>query len=47
VRSVAFHPEADAELLATARYYEGHAENLGLDFIAAVQRTYQRLAAFP
>ena len=47
MRSVAFHPEADAEFLATARYYEGQAENLGLDFIAAVQRTYQRLAAFP
>jgi plasmid stabilization system protein ParE len=47
VRSVAFHPEADAEFLAAARYYEDQAENLGLDFIAAVQRTYQRLAAFP
>jgi plasmid stabilization system protein ParE len=47
VRSVAFHPEADAEFLAAARYYEGQAENLGLDFVAAVQRTYQRLAAFP
>jgi len=47
VRSVAFHPEAQAEFLAAARYYEGQAENLGLDFISAVERTYQRLAAFP
>lgn len=47
MRSVAFHPEADAEFLAAARYYEAQAENLGLDFIAAVERTYQRLAAFP
>lgn len=45
--SVAFHPEADAEFLAAARYYEVQAENLGCDFFVAVERTYQRLAAFP
>jgi plasmid stabilization system protein ParE len=47
VRSVAFHPEAQAEFLAAARYYESQAKNLGLDFISAVERTYQRLATFP
>jgi hypothetical protein len=34
VKSVEFHPEAESEFIAAARYYEGHAENLGLDFIA-------------
>ena len=45
--SVEFHPEADAEFIAAARYYEGRAENLGLDFISAVERSYQRLMTFP
>jgi len=39
VRTVAFHPEAEAEFIAAAQYYEGEAENLGLDFISAVERT--------
>ena len=47
MRTVAFHPEAQAELIAAARYYEDQAENLGLDFISAVDRTNQRLATFP
>jgi plasmid stabilization system protein ParE len=44
---VEFHPEAEAELVAAARYYEDHAENLGFDFLIAVRRTYSRLAEFP
>ena len=47
MRSVAFHPEAEAEFSAAARYYEAQAENLGFDFISAVERTYLRLEAFP
>jgi len=47
VKSVGFHPEADAEFIAAAQHYERQAENLGLDFISAVQRSYQRLMTFP
>ena len=47
MRSVAFHPEAEAEFLAAARYYEAQADNLGLTFITAVERLYERLAGFP
>ena len=47
MKSVGFHPEAGAEFIAAAQQYEGQAENLGLDFILAVERTYQRLMAFP
>jgi plasmid stabilization system protein ParE len=47
VRPVAFHPDAEAEFSAAARYYEAQAENLGADFISSVERTYGRLAAFP
>ena len=46
MKSVAFHPEAEAEFIAAARYYEDQAQNLGLDFISAVEATYQRLATF-
>ncbi len=44
---VEFHPEAESELLAGARYYEAQAENLGLDFIAAVEATCERIVQFP
>jgi plasmid stabilization system protein ParE len=47
VKSVEFHPEAEAEFIAAAQYYESQAENLGLDFILAVERSYQRLMTFP
>ena len=47
MRSVAFHPEAQAEFIAAARHYESQAENLGLDFISAVEATYRRLVTFP
>jgi plasmid stabilization system protein ParE len=47
VRSVAFHPEAQAEFIAAARHYESQAENLGLDFVSVVEATYRRLVTFP
>jgi plasmid stabilization system protein ParE len=47
VRSVEFHPEAEAELISAAQYFERHVENLGLDFILAVRRAYERIVAFP
>ena len=47
MKSVGFHPEAEAELIAAAQYYEGEAKNLGLDFISAVERAYLRLGSFP
>ena len=47
MRSVEFHPEAAAEFIAAAQYYEQQAQNLGSDFVSAVQRTYQRLVDFP
>jgi toxin ParE1/3/4 len=47
VRSLEFHPEAQAELIRAAQYFEGEAENLGVDFIDFVQRTALRLVGFP
>jgi toxin ParE1/3/4 len=47
VRSVEFHREAQDEFISAARYFENQTENLGLDFIAAVERTYQRILGLP
>lgn len=47
MRSVEFHPEAEDEFVAGAQFFESKTENLGLDFITLVQRTYERVAEFP
>jgi toxin ParE1/3/4 len=47
VRSLEFHPEAQAELIGAAQYFEKEAENLGVDFIEFVQRAALRLLQFP
>lgn len=45
--SVEFHPEAEAEFVSTARYYEDQAEQLGLEFISSVQGTVRRILEYP
>ncbi len=47
MRSVEFHPEATVEFDAAARFYEVQAEGLGLDFVAATERTSQRIVEYP
>lgn len=47
MRSVEFHHEAQDEFISAAQYFESQTENLGLKFIAAVERTYQRILEFP
>ena len=47
MRSVELHPEAEAEFIAAAQYYEAQTPNLGLDFVAIVQRSYLQLLDFP
>ena len=42
-----FHPAAEDELLAAARYYESQAQNLGLEFISAVEATRDHICQFP
>ena len=44
---IEFHPEADEEMLASARFYEERAEGLGMDFLAAVEETARRIEQFP
>ena len=47
MRSVEFHPEAEAEFASAAQYFESHVEHLGLDFILAVRRATERILEFP
>ena len=47
MKRVVFHREAEAELVAAARFYDSHRLGLGLDFIAEVQRAVGVLAAYP
>jgi plasmid stabilization system protein ParE len=47
VRSVEFHPDAQAEFISAAQFYERQAEGLGLEFIATAQNAYERLPEFP
>ena len=47
MKSVRFHPEALAELIAAAQYLEDQSPRLGLDFIAAIERTSKRIQQFP
>jgi hypothetical protein len=47
VRSVEFHPDAQAEFVSAAQFYERQTGGLGLDFIATVQSAYERLPEFP
>lgn len=47
MKRVLFHPEAEAEFLAAARFYETHRPGLGLDFISEVRRAAGVLVAYP
>ena len=44
---VKFHPEADAEMMAAASYYEAQQTGLGRRFLVAVQDAVNRVALRP
>ena len=44
---VVFHPEAHAEMIEQAQYYENKSEGLGSDFLDAVEETVGRVANSP
>jgi toxin ParE1/3/4 len=45
--SLIFHPLAERELIAAARFYEIHARGLGADFIRQAERTLAEVLAHP
>ena len=44
---VIFHPEADAEVIAAAVYYEGQQENLGKRFLSSIEDGVARIRINP
>jgi plasmid stabilization system protein ParE len=46
-RPVSISEEADAEMVAAARWYERHRAGLGTDFLAAVDTTVAAIAEAP
>lgn len=44
---VIFHPEAHEEMIEHARYYEARSEDLGSDFLDAVEETTNRIEQAP
>lgn len=47
MRSVSFHPEADAEVTDATRYYETRSPGLGLLFLMEIQRSVEQVIANP
>ena len=45
--TLVFHPLAERELIAAARFYETHASGLGADFIRQVEHTLADVVAHP
>jgi len=44
---VIYHPDAEEEMLAAARYYERQAENLGFKFLDDLDKTVEDIVDFP
>ena len=44
---IRFHPEADAEMMSAAKYYETHQKDLGKRFLASVQDALNRIQVNP
>lgn len=47
MKQVRFHPEAEVELVAEARYYEERLPGLGARFISEIQAAVSLALAFP
>jgi len=44
---IRFHPEADAELMSAAKYYESQQKDLGKRFLSSVQDALNRIQVNP
>jgi plasmid stabilization system protein ParE len=47
VKPISFHPDAEAEVIDAARYYERSEPGLGSDFLGEVERALGQIAANP
>jgi len=44
---IRFHPEADAEMMSAAKYYETQQKDLGKRFLTSVQDAINRIQVIP
>lgn len=47
MKQVVFHPDADAEIIEVAQYYEVHIPGLGSDFLGEVERGLDQIITNP
>ena len=47
MRAIRFHPQAQIEMVASAKYYEAEQEGLGKRFLEAVNAATRRACLFP
>lgn len=47
MKPIRFHPEADAEMMAAAKFYETQQKDLGKRFLASVQDALNRIQVNP
>ncbi|MBI5639855.1 MAG: type II toxin-antitoxin system RelE/ParE family toxin [Nitrospirae bacterium] len=47
MKPVRFHPEADAEMMSAAKFYETQQKDLGKRFLASVQDALNRIQVNP
>ena len=47
MKSVQFHPEAEAEMIAAAQFYQERADGLGVRFLESVQAVIRHISNFP
>jgi hypothetical protein len=47
VKQIVFHPDADAEIIEAAQYYEMHNPGLGSDFLMEVERGLDQITTNP
>ena len=47
MKPVRFHPDADAEMISAAKFYETQQKDLGKRFLASVQDTLNRIQVNP
>jgi toxin ParE1/3/4 len=47
VKQIVFHPDADAEIIDAAQYYEVNIPALGSEFIEEIERSLNQIKIFP
>ena len=47
MRKIAFHSEAEGEIIEAAKYYETRSSGLGLSFIAEIQIAIEQIVSNP